>query len=341
MADYDLTTITNALAQNYRPKVVRTFNATSILLRTLRIERGAGKNIAWDVENGGAYAENFADGADVSTYGSDVPAPATLQWGLYRANWLLTNLAKSAARSSMSPSDLLRPEGRNLINAIRKLTSTINGVMYTGAGTGTTLAGLNLALDDANTYATINRTTGSNSHFRAKVFDPGTDTEPTLKQIRKDLYDIKDQCGELPDLAFVSSATFLKLCSLFDDVRRWQQDITVNLAKGQVVLDASVGKLQIEGCTFIADKDATAGYVYYLNSNYVHVEYLPSESEDIITEEMVQASADDGMGPMPLGMNVYALARAGASRKFTAEVQMNLVVEKPNACGLRKHVLLT
>lgn len=339
MADYDLSTITNALAQNYRNRVVRTFNATSMLLRTLRIERGQGKNVAWDFENSGAYAENHADGADVTTYGSDVPSPATLAWALYRANWLLTNLARAAAGSSASPEDLVKAEGRNLINAIRKLTSVLNAAMYTGAGTGTTIAGLDAALDDSNTYATVNR--AAVSAMRALVLDPGMATQPTMKQIRGDLYAIKDVCGEVPDLAFVSSSTFLKLAAMFDDVRRWEQEITVQLAKGAVTLDASVGKVQIEGCTFIADKDATPGKIYYLNTNYVQVEYLPSETESIVTEAMIQESADDGFGPMPLGLNIYPLARTGASRKFTAETMLQLAVMRPNACGVRKNVDVT
>jgi len=337
MADYDLSDISTALAQNFRPRVIRTFNATSMLMRTLPIVRGAGKNIAWPFEDSGAYAENFSDGADVSVYGSDVPAPAVLPWGLYRANWLATNLAVSAAGSSASPADLIALEARGMVNSIRKLTSTLNAAFYSGAGTGTTIAGLGVALDDSNTYAGVVR--GSVAAMRAKVIDPGTATAPTFALIRKDLYDIKDICGELPDLAFVNSAGFLKLAGMFDDLRRFEQDITIQTARGAITLDASVGKLQIEGCTFIADKDATAGSIHYLNSNYVHVEYLPYPGSDqIITEGMLAANADDGYGPLPLGLNIYPLARTGAARKFTAEVQLNLVVEKPTACGVRKHL---
>jgi hypothetical protein len=337
MADYDMTDIATALAQNYRPRVIRTFNATSMALRTLQIIRGAGKNIAWDFEDSGAYAESFGDGDDVSVYGSDEPAPATLDWALYRANWRATNLAVSAAGSSASPADLIRLEARGMTNATRKLTSTLNKAFFNGLGTGRLMAGFDLALDDANTYAGVNRT--SVAAMRAKIEDPGSATAPTFKLIRQDLYDIKDVCGELPDLAFVNSSGFLSLAAMFDDLRRFEQDITIQTARGAIVLDASVGKLQIEGCTFIADKDATAGKIDYINSNYVHIEYLPYPGTDqIITEEMVMADADDGYGPMPLGLNLMALARGGASRKFTMEAQLNLVVEKPNACGQRRHL---
>lgn len=336
MSDYDLATVLTSLSQNFRPTVVRTFNAASVLLRTLPIERGAGKNVAWDIEGTGAIGENFSDGADVSNYGIDTPNPATLSWGLYRSNFKLTNLARSASASSLSPQGLLRPMARELVNSARKLASTLNVNFYSGAGTGTTIAGLAAAIDDANTYAGIDRST--NAYARAKVIDPGVATSPTLALLRSDLYAIKDICGEMPDLGFLSSSAFLTIASQFDNVRRYEQDVLINTARGQVTLDASVGKIMIEGCTFIADKDATAGSVYYLNSNYVHAEYLPPAEESELPEEMVQMGLEDGYGPMPLGMNVYPLARTGAARKITAEVQVQLVVTRPNSCGVRRNV---
>ena len=339
MADYDLATITASLAQNFRPAVVRTFNAQSRLLRLLRVEKGEGKNVAWDVEGTGAVGENFSDGADVSAYGSDVPQPATLSWGLYRSNFKVTNLARSTASSSRSPEGLVKLMGRSLVNSTRKLASSLNVVGYTGAGTGTTIAGLDLALDDANTYAGILRSTGSNSGFRAKKTDPGTLTDPTLSQIRKDLYDIRDICGEMPDIALCCSAVFLKIAALFDDSRVRNQDVTVNLSRGQTVLDASVGAIVFEGCVFLADKDATTNKIYYLNSNYVYWQYLPAADADEFPEDVMLGALDDGFGgPMPLGLNVYPLARTGAARKVTCETQLQLVVEKPNACGVRLNV---
>lgn len=336
MADFDLSTITGALSQAFRDRVVRTFNATSTLLKVLPIERGAGKNCAWDVEGTGAIGENFSDGADVSNYGTDVPHAATLSWGLYRSNFKITNLARSAARSSQSPRDLMMPMGRSLVNSSRKLASSINDELFNGLGTGTLIAGLDVALDDSNTYAGLSRST--EAYVRAKVFEPGVTTAPTFQLLRKDLFDIKDICGEMPDLAFVDSAGFLKIAALFDSSRRWDLDLTINTARGSVVLDASVGKVQIEGCTYIQDKDATSASLYYLNSNYVHVEYLPSADEEQLPEDMIRMGMEDGYGPLPLGMNVYPLARTGAARKVTAEVQVQLVVAKPTACGIRKHL---
>jgi hypothetical protein len=334
MADYDLSTITGALSQTLRPQIVRTFNATSVALKTLPIVRGSGKNCAWDIEDAGAIGENFSDGADVSNFGSDIPHLAKLDWGLYRSNFKVTNLARSVAASSHSPD--LQPIARNIINSARKLAATINDELFDGLGTGTLIAGLDVALDDDNTYAGLNRST--ETYVRSNVFDPGASHTPTLAQLRKDLHDIKDVCGEMPSMAFLKSSSFLSIAGQLDNTRQYTQDVTINTPRGQVTLDASVGKFMVEGCLFISDKDATAGSIYYVNPEYVEIQYLPSADEGPLTEDVMRMGIEDGYGAVPLGMNVYPLARTGAARKVTAEVQVQLVVRKPSACGIRLNV---
>lgn len=334
MSDSTLATLTDALSQTLRPEIVRTFNARSMLLKTLRIVRGAGKNCAWDIEDSGAVGENFSDGADVSNYGSDIPHMAKLDWGLYRSNFKVTNLAQAAAASSHSPR--LNPMARNVINSVRKLASTINDELFDGLGTGTLIAGLDVALDDDNTYAGLNRST--ETYVRSNVFDAGTSSVPTLAMLRKDVHDIKDVCGDMPEIAFLKSSSFLSVAGQLDNTRQYQQDVTINTARGQIVLDASVGKFMVEGCMFIADKDATAGSIYYLNTEYVEIEYLPPADEGRFPEDFLNMSLDDGYGALPLGVNIYPLARTGAARKVTAEVQLQLKVIKPSACGVRLNV---
>jgi hypothetical protein len=94
---------------------------------------------------------------------------------LYRSNFQITNQAAAAAASSFQPQDLINPFARQMDNSARKLASTLNGVVYSGAGTGTTIAGLALAIKDDNTYAGIDRSSSTHAQFRAKVIDPSTD----------------------------------------------------------------------------------------------------------------------------------------------------------------------
>jgi hypothetical protein len=61
----------------------------------------------------------------------------------------------------------------------------------------------------------------------------------------------------------------------------------------------------------------------------------------MLPEAAQMVDLDDGYGAFPLGMKTYPIARVGARRKVSTQVFLNLVVEKPNACGIRKNVATT
>lgn len=338
MANFDLTTVSAALAQGMAPRVQRTFNSLSVAMRLFRKVPGAGKNLAWDVEYTGAIGENFSDGADVSNYGIDTPQFASLSWGLYRSNFQITNQAAAAAASSFQPQDLINPFARQMDNSARKLASTLNGVVYSGAGTGTTIAGLALAIKDDNTYAGIDRSSGTHAQFRAKVIDPGTLTDPTIALIRSDLGSIYDQCGESPDIALCNTAVWNKVAGLFTDVTRYNKDAFVNAEGRTITMDASIDAMMIDKCMFIKDKDATANVIYYLNSNYVEWEYLPPVNLAPDANQSTVMQLQDQDGELGLALSVYPLARTGAAAKMTMEVMTQLKVTRPNACGKRLNV---
>src|SRR5579859_3821765 len=341
MADnpQNLSAILTTLAQNFRPKIVRTINRRSVVLKTLPVVPGEGKNIAVDVEFDGMITENFADGDDATNFGSDATSPATLSWAMYRSNFRITDLVRAAARTSLTPLSILNLWGRNMVNAATKLASNINLETYSGPGTGTRMFGLDSALLDNNTYMGIDRTMSGNAGFRGNVIDPGSPTSPTLSLIRKDINTtIYTTSGEQPDLAFCSPAIFNTLGDLFTELRRYTDPVReITTAKGKIVLDASIGALEFEGCTFIKDKDATANQIYYLNSNYCRFEYLPQQDEAEVMSAGSDVDLEDGFGPVPLGAKFKKLATTGSSEKASMQVFLNIVVKKPNACGIRKN----
>ncbi|MHC4648424.1 MAG: phage major capsid protein [Planctomycetota bacterium] len=336
MADTPRTLALTTLAQNYAPEIVRAFNRRATALTVLPIRVGSGKNVGWVAEEDAAVGENFAEGADAANFGSDAQSSATLSWGLYRSNFRVTDLARAAAATSMTPEGNLRLWARDLVNASAKLASTLNGVIYSGAGTGTTYAGLAVAVGNTtNTYATIDRST--DTWWAPTVVDPGSLTAPTFSLIRSDLRTIYTAGGEYPDIALCSPAVFDKLGSLFDSNRRYVDNIRT--ARGDIKLDASLRAIDIEGCMFLKDKDATANTIYYLNTDYVHVEVLPPSN----LPEQVDAnvSANDGFGTIPMMFNYQLLAKTGASDKAQVVTQSQLVVTNPVKCGTRKNVATT
>jgi len=328
------------LNQAYRGDVVKQINRRVVLLKMIKIVPGEGKNVAWAPESDGQLAETHLEGADAANFGSDAQASATLNWAFTRANFHLSSLAMDAAATSTSPEANKSLWLHNMQNATTKLASLINQKCYVGAyGTGE-FAGLDMAIgDDTNTYAGIARS--GNAYWKPYVVDPGVATDPTLAMLRADVnVSIYEACGETPDLAMVPSAVFNKIGGLFDATRR--QIDSADPSRSTLSLDAGWKALEIDGTMFVKDKDATAGQIYYLNTNYVHLEVLPSAStRQVMQLDTKSAGADDGFGVVPLYFTYEVLAKTGASEKAQVRSTSQLVVSRPNTCGVRKNVKTT
>ena len=328
------------LAQQYRGDTVRQINRRSQFLKFVRITAGEGKNVAWAPEGDGQLAENYSEGADAANFGSDTQASALLSWGLYRADIHVTKLAMDAARTSGTPMGNRALWARNLVNASAKLASKLNGECFTGAGTGTLIAGLDVAIGStSNTYAGIDRSNSNNAYFRPTVVDPGSSTTLTLAQIRDDLRLIYEACGENPDVAFCSPAVFNTVGALFDANRRYVQEVMT--ARGVVKLDASYAGLEVDGCIFLKDKDAAntaTPSIYYCNTNHLELQYLPSANMSGLPQFEVEA--DDGFGAVPLGFDYEMLAKNGPSERAEVLSTIQLVVDRPNSMGVRRNIAL-
>jgi hypothetical protein len=335
MADTVTTLSLITLAQEYRHDVVRQINRRCTLLKMLPIKVGSGKNIAWAPEYDAAIAENYSEGADASNFGGDAQTAAVLSWGLYRSNIHVSSLAMDASKNASSPVGNRARWAREVVNGSAKLASTLNAALYSGAGTGTTIGGLGVAIGSTtNTYATIDRSVGANSFFRPTVVDPGVSTAPTMALLRDDIRQIYEACGKNPDFAVCSPAVFNAIGGLFDNTRRYVQQVST--ARGPITLDAGYGALEVDGVMFLKDKDATANQIFYLNSDHVWLEVLPPA--DVPDEVMNQVQADDGFGSVPLSFAYEKLAKLGASDRAQIRSTMQLVVDRPNSCGVRKNV---
>ena len=109
----------------------------------------------------------------------------------------------------------------------------------------------------------------------------------------------------------------------------------IRTARGQITLDATARAINVEGCNFVEDKDCTASTIYYVNTDYVEIRYLPKKA--VPASVAARVPGNDGMGPVPLGFDYQLLAKAGASDKGTVDSQAQLVVTNPKKCGCRKN----
>lgn len=337
MADTIQTLSLITLAQQYRGNTVRQINRRTVALKLLPVVAGEGKNVAFAPEADGQLAESYAEGADAANFGSDAQASATLLWGLYRSNFHVSQLSMDGASTTMTPQGNRALWARNLVNASAKLATTLNVDVYSGTGANK-ITGFDAAIGSAvNTYAGIDRTIGANAYFIPGVFDPGVLTAPTFSLIRADLASIYTACGENPDLAFCAPLAFNKVGGLFDATRRQVDEIQT--ARGVIRLSFGFQALEVDGVMFVKDKDATAAQIYYVNSNHVELQYLPSSLMSGLPQ--LPGAIDDGFGPSPLGMVYEMLAKLGASERAEVRTTCQLVVDRPNSCGIRKNVLTT
>lgn len=336
MSDVPTTLALVTLAQMFRGDVVRQINRQVQALKMVRISAGEGKNVAWVAESSGAIAENYTDGLDASNYGGDAQASALLNWSLYRSAFHVTQLAMDGAASSASPLGNHQLWARQVVNGAAMLATKLNQEFFAGAGTGTTMAGLGVAIgSDSNIYATIDRS--SSAYWRPTVVDPGAPTAVTFALIRDDIRKVYEASGENPDVAMCSPSVFNTIGALFDATRR--QIDGVRTARGDIKLDFGYSALEVDGTVFVKDKDCTASTIYYLNTNYVELQYLPSATQDRMIDGLnLPVQADDGFGRVPLGFKYEMLAKTGPSEKAEILATTQLVVSRPSTCGTRKNV---
>jgi hypothetical protein len=342
MADVTQTTALITLSQNYGGGVVRQINRKVTALRLFPIIRGEGKNLAWVAEKSGVIAAEYAEGADVADFGSDGQDSAILNWSSMRTAVHVSGLAMATSRTSATPAGNVALLGRNIINAGSALASHVNLRLFSGSGAGSPkqMTGLDAAIGStSNTYAGIDRSVGGNAYWRPTVADPGSLQPLTLGNIREDLKNIFIACGERPDVAPCSPSVFMRVGMLFDDQRRYVS--SVETARGTVKLNAGFAGIEIDGCVFIQDKDATENQIYYCNSNHVKVKVLYASDEAAMgVEPGTMLTANDGFGEVPLGIRYDVLAKTGDSTKMSAQIYAELEVTRPNTCGVRKNVAI-
>ncbi len=330
MADTPLTfsALTASLALSYPDEMARIVNRRSVLASVLPVVVGKNQTVAWVVEDDGAIAENHTDGADAANFGSDVPRTASLNYGLYRSNFRVTDLAEMVGSVSGSPADLNSPFMRSMLGGARKLVSTLNAAFYSGAGTGTLIAGLSLAVDGAGIYAGLDRSSVTNwASYEADA----SSAEITKALVRTDLAAVYENCGERADIAVCKPSVLNKIKALFDTQARYTKDVFS--ARGKTVLESGSDVVVIDGCQFIEDKDATSNAIYYLNSNEVEIEVLPN-----VAGWGNPLQANDGVQALMMGFYAYELGRTGDSRKASVASKIQLKVRNPRACGKRINI---
>jgi hypothetical protein len=338
-------TLSSALSQLYAPRVINAFNRLSVLAALLPKKMGSGKNVAWDVFVANGSAETFTDGQDVSTYNSDYALPAVLSWGLYRANFSVTELAQAAAAtSSGSALELLDLMNTQADQAAMKIAAKVNADLFNGT---TNIIGLDTAIGLATgTYAGIDK--GTYTGWAPTVSANGSVDRPLTKAIM-DAHEaaIYTACGEMPDLIIASPTVCSKYEALFDSVTRValvNSDLSAASAPGvgmNKVMPSHSGwtGLFYKGVPVYRDRNATDEYMYFLNTNYLSLEFLPHPSVNTAAiSKSVELKGLPNSNMAGLAARIDAMAKTGQADKFSATCMLALKCSRPSAMGVIKDI---
>lgn len=343
MALENLAAIAAALSQTFQDPLFHQMNREATCLSKLDAKPGRGKNCAWDVEfsGSGAGADTVAEGSDVADgeMTTDVPVPATLSWGLYRAAFKLSETEVKAAASSLgTPEALVDLLGDRLLLKGAQLASKINSDVFLGDGTdgsgNPTIVGFHGgACDDTGTYANINRATYA--EWKATVLANGAVpralTMDLLAQAEEQLF---LKCGRSPLWIMTSAGVRRKYGNLFESVRRLSTD-----GRGPLSVEAGATDMFYQGAPIYRDKDAPTGKMIIAAAEPV-VEFLPAIGADRegIVKRMQMLTGTNGQGlpgtratATSIPFEITPLAKTGASIKFSLSVELAMKVVRPNA----------
>ncbi len=345
----NLAAVTDALPTLMQDKIIPTMNRSAPELQLIPFVAGSTKTLVWDAEfKNASESTNSAltEGAVVSTYGDDDIVPATLSWCDYSESIAVTGKAMSAARGSAGkagPSELQDLWVHKTLGAVRRLAKNLGRDFWQGPGSGNRMLGLYggatltsaAPLSNAGTYAGIIR--GNYADWQANVLTNGSVARPLtfdlMRDMRKAIY---DACGEMPDLIMCDSTQHEAYGKLFGDQRRYVQDVTIRGQK--ITLDGGYKALEFDGIPIIASVNHPAGYMSFLNTNYVKLRALddmPTEANRSPRMVQLQAMPEEQLqsGVCPFRARLNPLAVTGDLYPIQMILYPQIQVERPNTLG--------
>lgn len=346
----DLARVTDALPTLLADKVIPQMNRSAPELQLIPFKAGQHKNLVWDVEfKNASESSNSAltEGQTVSTFGDDDIVPATLNWCDYSESIAVTGKALSAARGSAGAggaSELQDLWVHKTMGAVRRLAKNLGRDFWTGPGTGNRMLGLyggstlttNAPLANSGTYAGIDRSTYAD--WKANVLLNGSVARPLsfdlMRDMRKAIY---DACGEMPDLIMCDSTQHEPYGKLFGDNRRYVQEVTVRGQK--ITLDGGYRALEFDGIPIIASVNHPAGYMTFLNTNYVRMgalDDMPTEANRSTRMIQLQAMPEEKLqsGACPFRARLNPLAVTGDLYPIQMILYPQIYLERCNAFGV-------
>jgi len=337
----DSASLRGLILERFSPKVASVINRATLLGQMLGV--GQCRNaIVWDVRYGTARPANSvqADGADISTWGSDSLYKASLYPGNYVQAFTISDSAILDAKLSGNPEQLANLFEYSMMPAIEKLAIDISYDCYLGTGAANTILGLLYSAGSAGadrnggmlavgTYASVPRATVT--QFVGNVDSNGGVTrELTIPLMRKKDRVVYTASGRAADFIVTDPIQFEKYGALLGNQRRYLQDVTIQGRK--VVLDAGFKALEFDGTPVFRDALCPAGYMLWVHSGSVHL----LQEDDPEASLAIAGSYENQFQGGPTGFRAHftELGRTGLARKFAVWCKPQVQVEFPNWTGV-------
>ena len=350
--------IASALSQRFAPAIARQYNRITVLAGEIESEgaiQGNAKNVAWDVVLGDLYngfgqvASAYNEGTVMAAgeFTTDTIAPAILPWALYRDGFSITDLEFDEAfvdggGSATATSVKLLEE--RILSATSTLASLGNMDIWSGTGTATSGAYVGApnvigfaggALASSGTYAGLS-VTNYPSWAGNVVANGGVPRPLTVDLMSKVESEIYNACAEKPDMIVCSTGVWQKYNSLFEPLRRENDD--------KSVYSTSVDKLMWRGIPVIRDKDAPEvagnGSMLFLNRRHCKKVFLPVSKSSVADvwkapeSELEGFNGDEMRSAMSLPVVVIPLARTGDFSSYMVKTTWQLKITRRNSMGL-------
>jgi len=333
--------IAAALSQSFERELFHQFNRTAAFAASLPARPAQDKTLSFDVEfTAGTAPDAVAEGSDVqeSEFTTDKPVPASLNTGLYRTAFKMSDSEIKKARiSGGSPDALVNILGDRMLTKAARLAQKINTDLWTGTGLGgggdPAIVGIyGGAVAASGLYANINPATypewASTVLGNSGILRPLT--VQLLDQAEEQLF-IK--CGRSPDLIWTGAAVRRAYSSLFTEVTR-----VVNDGMGTLNRNAGSGEMFYQGQPVRRDKDHPAAKMILGVSDFLKVEFLPPMDipEEDVTKKMAQLQGTTGnpgavVTATAIPYEITPLAKTGNSVKFMLSLELQLKITRRNA----------
>lgn len=339
MAFEGLSALAGALSTQFQPVLDAQWNRYDPLLAAIPKKQGSGPNLTWDARFSRATgAASIADGADVAAgdVQQDITVPAVLNWAIYRSVFGLSGLSVSAAMTAAnSPMVLMEKFRGHLEDAASDIANKVATDMYSGAGTGTILAGLHGAgaLLATGTYAGIVRATYAEWAGNTTAVGGAL----TLAAIDANERAIFTRCGEKPTMIVTTADIADAYAGLFSTIVR-------NAPIGSAIStpEQVMGSWDINGYTGLHHKGipifrsakCPSGQLYLLNERYMSLESLPYfKVGDEVSQAQQSVFATRQLTGNPLGLSakVEPLGKIGDTSRFQVVVYLQQKVRRPNS----------